>query len=322
LKAQNHRIGGKTVEFSKELFEPLSNKEKQITQIQRPSVSYWQDAWRRLKNNKVALISLVIIIVVSALAIFVPVFSSYNFATNDLNSVNLKPSGTHWFGTDNLGRDLFVRTMYGARYSLIIGLVAAVINLLIGVVYGGISGYIGGKVDNIMMRIVDILYAIPTMIIVVLFMTILSKPGKAGNDLGSIILALAITYWLNMARIVRGEILQLKNQEFVLAAKTLGASGTRIIFRHLIPNAMGSIIVTMTLLIPSAIFTEAFLSFIGLGISAPKASLGTLANDAMGAIYLYPYQLFFPAMMICLIILAFNLFGDGLSDALDPKMRK
>ncbi|MEQ8156328.1 MAG: ABC transporter permease [Clostridiaceae bacterium] len=310
------------MEFSKELFEPLSNKEKQITQIQRPSVSYWQDAWRRLKNNKVALISLVIIIVVSALAIFVPVFSSYNFATNDLNSVNLKPSGTHWFGTDNLGRDLFVRTMYGARYSLIIGLVAAVINLLIGVVYGGISGYIGGKVDNIMMRIVDILYAIPTMIIVVLFMTILSKPGKAGNDLGSIILALAITYWLNMARIVRGEILQLKNQEFVLAAKTLGASGTRIIFRHLIPNAMGSIIVTMTLLIPSAIFTEAFLSFIGLGISAPKASLGTLANDAMGAIYLYPYQLFFPAMMICLIILAFNLFGDGLSDALDPKMRK
>ncbi|MEQ8199692.1 MAG: ABC transporter permease [Clostridiaceae bacterium] len=310
------------MEFSKELFEPLSNKEKQITQIQRPSVTYWQDAWRRLKSNKIALISLVVIIVVSSLAIFVPVFSSYNYATNDLNSVNLKPSGTHLFGTDNLGRDLFVRTMYGARYSLLIGLVAAAINLLIGVAYGGISGYIGGKVDNIMMRIVDILYAIPTMIIVVLFMTILSKPGKAGTDLGSIILALAITYWLNMARIVRGEILQLKNQEFVLAAKTLGASGTRIIFRHLIPNAMGSIIVTMTLLIPSAIFTEAFLSFIGLGISAPKASLGTLANDAMGSIYLYPYQLFFPAIMICLIILAFNLFGDGLSDALDPKMRK
>ncbi|WP_238884890.1 MULTISPECIES: ABC transporter permease [Clostridium] len=311
------------MEFSKELFEPLSSEEKKIEQIARPSVTYWQDAWRRLKGNKVALISLVVIVIITLLAIFVPSFSKFDYANNDLNSANLKPSGTHWFGTDQLGRDVFVRCMYGARYSMIIAFVSVVINIVIGIIYGGISGYFGGRIDNIMMRIVDILYAIPTTIIVVLLMTVLSKPGEAGgSDLTSIIIALAVTYWLNMARIVRGEILQLKNQEFVLAAKTLGASGSRIIFRHLIPNAMGSIIVTMTLLIPSAIFTEAFLSFIGLGISAPKASLGTLASDAMGAIYLFPYQLFFPSLMICLIILAFNLFGDGLSDALDPKMRK
>ncbi|MDD7794014.1 ABC transporter permease [Clostridium sp. 'White wine YQ'] len=311
------------MEFSKELFEPLSSEEKKIEQIARPSVTYWQDAWRRLKGNKVALISLVVIVIITLLAIFVPSFSKFDYANNDLNAANLKPSGTHWFGTDQLGRDVFVRCMYGARYSMIIAFVSVVINIVIGIIYGGISGYFGGRIDNIMMRIVDILYAIPTTIIVVLLMTVLSKPGESGgSDLTSIIIALAVTYWLNMARIVRGEILQLKNQEFVLAAKTLGASGSRIIFRHLIPNAMGSIIVTMTLLIPSAIFTEAFLSFIGLGISAPKASLGTLASDAMGAIYLFPYQLFFPSLMICLIILAFNLFGDGLSDALDPKMRK
>jgi len=310
------------VEFSKDMFQPLNGDEKQLKQIPRPTVTYWQDAWRRLKNNKVALISLLVVIFITLMAIIVPMVSQYTYDKNNLQTTNLSPSAEHWFGTDALGRDLFVRTMYGARYSLIIGLVAAVINLFIGVIYGGISGYVGGRVDNIMMRIVDILYAIPTTIYVILLMTVMSKPGQAGSGLGSIILAISITYWLNMARIVRGEILQLKSQEFVLAAKTLGASGKRIIFRHLVPNAMGSIMVTLTLLIPQAIFTEAFLSFIGLGVAAPRASLGTLANDGQTAIYTYPYQLFFPSLIICLIILAFNLFGDGLSDALDPKKRK
>lgn len=310
------------MEFSKDMFEPLKGDEKQLQQIARPTVTYWQDAWRRLKRNKIALFSLILVIVITVLAITVPMLSKYNYSNNDLQAINLQPSLAHWFGTDQLGRDVFVRTMYGARYSLIIGFAAAVINLVIGIIYGGISGYVGGKVDNIMMRIVDILYVIPTTIYVVILMTIMSKPGEPGSGLGSIILALSISYWLNMARIVRGEVLQLKNQEFVLAAKTLGSSGKRIIFRHLVPNAMGSIMVTMTLLIPQAIFTEAFLSFIGLGIAAPKASLGTLASDAQAAIYKFPMQLFFPSLMICLIILAFNLFGDGLSDALDPKMRK
>ena len=203
---------------------------------------------------------------------------------------------------------------------IIIAFAASVLNLVIGVLYGGIAGFLGGKVDNIMMRIVDILYSIPTLIYVVLLMSVLKKEGSSG--MFAIIVAMAISSWVGMARIVRGDILQLKQQEFVLAAKTLGASKTRILLRHLIPNCLGSIIVTMTLFVPSAIFTEAFLSYIGLGLNAPLASLGTLANDAKGLLPTQPYQLLFPAAMICLIILAFNLFGDGLSEALDPKNRK
>ena len=198
---------------------------------------------------------------------------------------------------------------YGARYSLAIAVLAAIINLFIGVLYGGIAGFFGGIVDNILMRIVDVLSSIPLTIYVIIFMAILNKPGAAGSGLITIVLALSISYWIGMARIVRGDVLQLKQQEFVLAAKALGASNTRILIRHLIPNCIGSIMVTLTLSIPEAIFTEAFLSFLGLGIAAPRASLGTLANEAMNGIYSYPYQLFFPAAMICLIILAFNLFG-------------
>ena len=284
-----------------ELFSPLSSEEKKSNEIVRPSVGYWANAWRRLKSNKVALFSLVMIIVIIAFAI-------------------LGPNAQHWFGTDNLGRDLFVRVMYGARYSLIIAFAASVLNLVIGVLYGGIAGFLGGKVDNIMMRIVDILYSIPTLIYVVLLMNVLKTEGSSG--MFAIIVAMAISSWVGMARIVRGDILQLKQQEFVLAAKTLGASKTRILLRHLIPNCLGSIIVTMTLFVPSAIFTEAFLSYIGLGLNAPLASLGTLANDAKGLLTTQPYQLLFPAAMICLIILAFNLFGDGLTEALDPKHQK
>lgn len=255
-------------------------------------------------------------------AIFVPMTSKYSYDQNMLSQVNLKPSAEHWFGTDQLGRDIFVRVFFGARYSLIIGVAAAFINLFIGVLYGGISGFCGGKIDNLMMRIVDVLYSIPLIIYVIILMTILNKPGSGGSGLSTIVLALSISYWIGMARIVRGDVLQLKQQEFVLAAKALGASNTRILIRHLIPNCIGSIMVTMTLLIPQAIFTEAFLSFIGLGLVPPKASLGTLANEAMKAIYQYPYQLLFPAVAICLIILAFNLFGDGLSEALDPKNKR
>ena len=255
-------------------------------------------------------------------AIFIPMTSKFNYAENNLGMTNMKPSAEHWFGTDQLGRDIFVRVFYGARYSLTIAVVAAVINLVIGVLYGGIAGFFGGKVDNILMRIVDVLYSIPLTIYVIILMTILNKPGSGGSGLWTIILALSISYWIGMARIVRGDVLQLKQQEFVLAAKALGASNTRILIRHLIPNCIGSIMVTITLLIPEAVFTEAFLSFIGLGLVPPKASLGTLANEAMQAIYTYPSQLLFPAVMICLIILSFNLFGDGLNSALDPKNKR
>lgn len=310
------------LEFNKNMFTPVSQEEKNFQQNVRPSVGYWSDAWRRLRANKVALVSLIVIIVLILLAIIVPIVSPFAYDAQIAGSKDLGPNGTHFFGTDKLGRDLFVRVMMGARYSLIIGGAAAVINLFIGVIYGGISGFFGGKIDNIMMRVVDCLYSIPTTIYVVIIMAVLKDTSFDKTGILSIILALSISYWVGMARIVRGDILQLKQQEFVLAAKTLGASKKRILFRHLIPNCMGSIIVTMTLLIPQAIFTEAFLSFIGLGLNAPLASLGTLCNDAMPAIYTKPYQLFFPAVMICLIILSFNMLGDGLTEALDPKHQR
>ncbi|MBE6049363.1 MAG: ABC transporter permease [Clostridium sp.] len=308
-------------DLDKSLFTPLSEQERKFEQIQRPSVGYWKDAWRRLKENKVALVSLIIVILCVLSAIFIPLISPYTYEANDLNATNVSPSGSHIFGTDALGRDLLVRVMYGARYSLIIAVAATAINLVIGVFYGGVAGFIGGKLDNVMMRIVDILYSIPTIIYVILLMAFFSG-SEGSSGIMNIIIALAISYWVGMARIVRGDILQLKQQDFVLAAKSLGASKFRILCRHLIPNCLGSIIVTMTLLVPEAIFTEAFLSFLGLGLNAPLASLGTLCNDAMKTIYQYPYQLFFPAAMICIIILAFNLLGDGLTEALDPKNQR
>lgn len=310
------------LKIEKDLFAPLSAEEKKVSVSVRPSIGYWKDAWMRLKRDKMALVSLIVIIAIIAAAILVPMLSKYDYASNDLTHTYLKPSSEHWFGTDNLGRDLFVRNFFGARYSLMIAALAAVINLCVGVIYGGVAGYFGGKIDTILMRIVDVLSSIPLTIYVIIFMAILNKPGANGSGLFTIVLGLSITYWIGMARIVRGDVLQLKQQEFILAAKSLGASNSRILIRHLIPNCMGSIMVTLTLLIPEAVFTEAFLSFIGLGIAAPRASLGTLANEAMQAIYSYPLQLLFPAALICLIILCFNLLGDGLSQALDPKNKR
>lgn len=304
------------MEIDKEMFSPVPKEERQTTEIIRPSMTYWQDAWRRFKSNKLAMLGLFFVILITLIAIFGPMISTHNYYAQDFSVANQRPSSEHWFGTDMYGRDIFVRILYGARISLTVGYVASILNLFIGVIYGSISAYYGGAVDNIMMRIVDFIYSIPMMIYVILFMVIL------GPGLKSIILALAISYWIDMARIVRGEILQLKQQEFVLAAKTLGASDRRILFRHLIPNSLGSIIVTLTLSVPSAIFTESFLSFIGLGVSAPMASWGSLCSEALQGYLIYPYQLFFPAATICLTILAFNFLGDGLRDALDPKMRK
>ena len=235
--------------------------------------------------------------------------------------LDLSQSKTVWnrsyiFGTDYLGRDLFARVMYGARISLLVALMAAIVQFFIGILYGGIAGYFGGKVDNIMMRIVDIISTVPLTLYVVLLMVVLS-PGIV-----TIMIALGSVYWVDMARQVRGQILTIKNQEYVMAARTIGASTGKIMVRHLVPNAMGAIIVTLTMSIPNAIFTESFLSFIGLGVSAPAASWGTLANDALSGLRTYPYQLFFPSLFICLTVLAFNFLGDGLRDALDPKLRK
>ena len=219
-------------------------------------------------------------------------------------------------GTDNLGRDILTRLMYGTRNYLLVAFVAALVNMVIGIFYGGIAGYAGGNVDNIMMRIVDIISTVPLTLYVILIMVIL------GSGLQSIIVALGLVYWVDMARVVRGQVLSLKANEFVLAAKTIGSSTKTILLEHLIPNAMGSILVTETMLIPSAIFMEAFLGYLGIGLQPPMASLGTMCNDATENLRSCPHQLFIPALVICLIMFAFNFVGDGLRDALDPKLKK
>jgi oligopeptide transport system permease protein len=262
------------------------------------------------------MVGLWVIVAITLIAIFGPMLSPYSYSDQSLFDQNMYITREHWLGTDDLGRDLLTRIMYGARISLTVGFVASFINLTVGVVYGGISGYYGGQVDNIMMRIVEILSGIPLLLYVILLMVVL-KPG-----LQNILIALGLVYWLGMARIVRGQILSLKEQDYVLAARTIGANNWRIIWKHLIPNAMGPIIVTATLNIPQAIFTEAFLSFIGLGVNAPMASWGVLANDSLPSFRTYPWQLFFPAIAISITMLAFNFLGDGLRDALDPKQRK
>ncbi|MDY3973417.1 ABC transporter permease [uncultured Veillonella sp.] len=275
--------------------------------IKRPS------PWQRLKQNRLALLGLCIIVGMIILAIVGPWLSPYTYADQNLALANQAPSQDHWFGTDTLGRDIYVRVVYGARISLSVGFVAAAINLVIGVIYGSIAGYMGGKVDRLMMGLVDILYGIPLLLYVILLMVVLS-PG-----LTSIFIALGIAYWLTMARIVRSQIMSLKNEEYVLAARAMGVSKWRILFRHMLPNCLGPIVITMTLAIPEAIFTEAFLSFIGLGVSAPMASWGVLAAEGINSMRSYPFQLIAPAIAIGITMLGFTFFGDGLRNALDPK---
>ncbi len=303
-------------QLRKDDFEIVGVKIEDTEKISQPSLSYWKDALNRFRKNKLAMVGLVILILLIFMAIFGPLISGYDYRTNDLANKNLPPSAEHWFGTDELGRDVFTRTWEGARISIFIGIAAALIDLTIGVLWGGIAGYKGGRVDEIMMRIADILYGIPYLLVVILLMVVF------GQSVGTMILAMTITGWVNMARIVRGQFLLLKEQEYVLAARTLGASTRRIMAKHLVPNAMGPILVTMTLTIPSAIFTEAFLSFLGLGLNPPLASWGTMASDGLPALRFYPWRLLFPATFICLTIFAFNVIGDGLRDALDPRLRK
>lgn len=304
------------MEISKEKFRHVGINEGESQAIVRPSMTYWQDAWRRLKKNKIAMVGLFVIIIMTIMSIIGPMMVPYVHSDNDLSNTDQWPSKEHWFGTDDLGRDLWARVWVGARVSLFIGLMAALLDTLLGVLIGGISGYYGGKLDMLIMRFIDVMIAIPGMIFIILIMVIV------GSGVVPIIISFAITGWLSMARLVRGQILQLKEQEFVLAAKTLGANSSRLIFRHLIPNTLGVIIVSLTMRIPSAIFTEAFLSFIGLGVKPPMSSWGQLASFGAAVLRVYPYRLFIPAFFISITMLSLNLFGDGLRDALDPRLRR
>lgn len=303
-------------ELSQELFTPLGELSDALEDFARPSTSYWHDVWQRFKREKLALCGLIFLIFVGLAAIFGPMLSPYSYDGMDMTAGDQWPSAAHWFGTDKFGRDIFTRVLYGARISLTVGVVAALINLVIGVIYGSVSGYFGGKVDMVMMRIVDILIGLPSLLYIVLMMLVL------GSNMFSVILALCITSWIGTARVVRSQVLTLKSAEYVLAAKLAGSSNKRILLTHLLPNSMGPIIVSTAFLVPSAIFQEAFLSFLGIGINVPMASWGTLANEAIEKLTSKPYQMFFPVLAISLTMFSMNFIGDGLRDSLDPRLKK
>ncbi|MCG7344035.1 ABC transporter permease [Sporosarcina sp. ACRSL] len=311
-------------------------------EILTPSISFWKEARERLFKNKGAVFALIVLVILTLLALVGPAINEHTYRSQNLAHSNLPPKvdglewlgfngkdvkgndvyatrnieENYWFGTDEFGRDLWTRVWKGTQISLFIAIVAAALDLVIGVLYGGISAFYGGRLDNVMQRIIEVLVGIPNLIVIILFILIL-EPG-----ITSIILALVVTGWVGMARVVRGQILQLKGQEFILASRTLGASNTRLIGKHLLPNVMGPIIVTVMFTIPTAIFFEAFLSFIGLGLQAPLASLGVLIEDGYKSMRFFSYKLIFPAAVISLIMISFNLLADGLRDALDPKMRR
>lgn len=320
-----------------DLFAPATKEERESIEVKREVSSYWKNVYTHFVKNKVAVVSFWFIIAIVLLAIFGPSLSAFRYDEQVKGSELILPftSWQHPFGTDNLGRDEFVRLMFGARISLAIGVVATLMVVVIGVLYGAVSGYFGGWVDNIMMRIVEIISSVPALLIIILLSVIIQDPlnnfldahpsytflRSIGGSLLCIFITFALLYWTDMARMVRGQILTVKTTEYVSAARALGARPRHIIKKHLLPNSMGVIIVTATLNIPTAIFTEAYLSFLGIGVSPPMCSLGSLANDGLSYIYSQSFLLIFPSILISLIILAFYLVGDELRDALDPRMK-
>lgn len=335
-----------SLQIDPELFREASEDEKKQQVTMRESISFMKDALRRLRKNKIAMISLIVIVLIALIAFIVPTFYPYTYTKQDVTAQNLAPFQysqkeqmkidkglsvfPHIMGTDNLGRDYAIRVIYGTRISLLVGIFSALIVIVIGIIYGSISGYFGGKVDMVMMRIVDIIYSLPDVLIVILLSVAIKDwvstsqsqlIARLGAGMVSIFIVFGLLYWVSMARQVRGQILSIKEQEYVLASRAIGASPARIIRKHMIPNCVSVIIIIAAMQIPSAIFTESFLSFLGLGVSVPMPSLGSLASDARTALRSYPYQLIFPALAIFLIVLSFNLLGNGLRDAFDPKLR-
>lgn len=311
-----------TEDFTPEMFLPASREGQDAEKIHRPSIRYWPDVWRRLKLNKLAMMGLILISLFIFMAIIGTNINGFKYYEQDYSLINQHPDGIHWFGTDELGRDLFTRIWFGTRYSLFIGFAAAFLDFIIGVLYGGLAGMARGNIDSIMMRIAEVIYSIPYLLVVILLSSVFSKAGQ-GSSLFIMILAMSLTGWVPMAILVRGQVLQLKESEYSLAAESLGASKNWILAKHIIPNTLGPILVNITLTIPRAIFAEATLSFLGLGIQLPKASLGSLANDGLAGMAVgLEYQILIPALFISLIMFGFNVLGDGLRDALDPRLRK
>ncbi len=279
-------------------------------------ISLWMDSYYRLKKNKVAVVSFFYLLLQAAAALFAPLLAQFSYEETDLILGAVPPDTVHWFGTDDLGRDLFTRTLYGARVSLAIGVLAAFVSVVIGIAYGAVSGFSGGRTDYVMQRLLEILYAMPFMLFVIILMVM------AGRNIYVMFIALGAIQWLSMARIVRGQVISLKRMEYVDAARAIGVGNLAIIFRHLVPNVMGPVIIYTTLTIPAVILEEAFLSFLGLGVQEPMSSWGTLINDGVAAMEVYPWMLIFPCSTLVLTLLALNFIGDGLRDALDPKVSK
>ncbi len=340
--------------FNAKMFDKATDEEKSQQDVMSESTTFFKDGMRKLFKNPLAVGSIIVLGLILVIIIFAPMIVPYSYeeilsvnGVRDKGAKNLAPftyskleqqyieSGgfrfPHIFGTDEQCRDYFIRVVYGTRVSLVVGFFASIIVLIIGMIYGSISGYLGGKVDLIMMRIVDIIYSLPDMLIIILLSVVLQtvlkfKSGSFLDSLGtnmiSLFIVFGLLYWVSMARLIRGQILSIKQNEFILAAKSIGAPTGRIIRQHILPNCLSVIIISTALQIPSAIFTESYLSFVGLGVQAPMPSLGSLANSARGGLQSYPYKLLFPALTICLIVLSLNLLGDGLRDAFDPKLKR
>ena len=335
------------------LFEPATEEEKAYISRMRPSSTFFRDGCRRLLKNKVATVSMILIVLITLAVIILPMVWPYSYESMlgvrpgkpvDSSYNNLAPftwgktelkrieAGEklfpHIFGTDSHGRDYFIRVVYGTRISLAVGFFASIIVLIIGMTIGSIAGYFGGKVDIVIMRIVDMIYSLPDMLVIILLSVVLNRTlnvdgtifAKIGANVISMFIVFGLLYWVSMARLIRGQILSLREQEYVLSAQATGAGGSWIIRKHLLPNCISVIIISTALQIPNAIFTESFLSFLGLGVNAPMPSLGSLASEALNGITSYTYRLVIPAVVICLIVLSLNLFGDGLRDAFDPKL--
>ncbi|MBQ6076756.1 MAG: ABC transporter permease [Clostridia bacterium] len=340
--------------FSQESFIPATDEEKRQQGVMGESTTFFKDGMRKLFKNPLAVMSIILIGLILLVVIFAPMIVPYKYeeilsvnGVRDKGAKNLAPftysekeqefinnGGSrfpHIFGTDEQCRDYFIRVVYGTRISFFIGLFASIIVLIIGMLYGSISGYLGGKVDLVMMRIVDIIYSLPDMLMIILLSVVLNEVlkfssgsllAKLGTNMVSLFIVFGLLYWVGMARLIRGQILSIKENEYVLAAKSIGARPGRIIKKHILPNCLSVIIISTALQIPSAIFTESFLSFVGIGVKAPMPSLGSLANAAREGLQSYPYKLIFPAIVICLIVLSLNLLGDGLRDAFDPKLKR